>query len=393
MSRLEDQAQIRRCLRLRRTVSECLYSLLARYLQAQRSLQPLTDDINLAKYYDIYDVSVEELIEAEACLAERETDDQYSLRALRTLFGRLYGVRKSILCCLLALGADGGGSDIERWSTAVELMRKLGEVTGQNIRRMTDILSEEDSSKCILPPPFGAIIMATADLGTGEIIPPSPLPTASSPNKDAVRTQFRRLNALSQGIRALHAKMHVVREEANSNVDRVDTSEMESRLLTQYDSIGTDIRSLLQEWEAGKNALVTSFDRQSYTDRSSRPPSTLVPMSPTSSLGGVTAVEGSPMDALKALTGENSLPEIMGSPSTDMVEEDEIFEAVALPSRSSKRSSLSRGERIARVKEDRAKQAAARDRTDANTNMLRELEMVIKQRPQINTAPKRVTSI
>lgn len=227
----------------------------------------------------------------------------------------------------------------------------------------------------------------------GEIIPPSPLPTASSPNKDAVRTQFRRLNALSQGIRALHAKMHVVREEANSNVDRVDTSEMEARLLTQYDSIGTDIRSLLQEWEVGKNALVTSFDRQSYTDRSSRPPSTLVPMSPTSSLGGVTAVEGSPFDALKALTGENSLSDIMGSPSTDMVEEDEIFEAVALPSRSSKRSSLTREERIARVKEDRAKQAAARDRTDASTTMLRELEMVIKQRPQINTAPKRVTSI
>lgn len=188
--------------------------------------------------------------------------------------------------------------------------------------------------------------------------------------------------------------MHVVREEANSNVDRVDTSEMETRLLTQYDSIGSDIRSLLQEWEAGKNALVTSFDRHSYTDRSSRPPSTLVPMSPTPSLGGVTAVEGSPLDALKALTGENSLPEIMGSPTTtDTVEEDEIFEAVALPPRSSKRTSLTRGERIARVKEDRAKQAAARDRTDANTNMLRELEMVIKQRPQINTAPKRVTSI
>lgn len=150
MSRLEDQAQIRRCLRLRRTVSECLYTLLDQYLQAQHSLQPLTDDINLAKYYDIYDVSEEELVEASACLAERETDDQYSLRALRTLFGRLYGVRKSILCCLLALGADGGGSDIERWSTAVELMRKLGQVTGHNIRRMTDILREEDSSKCIL---------------------------------------------------------------------------------------------------------------------------------------------------------------------------------------------------------------------------------------------------
>lgn len=123
--------------------------MLERYLRAQRILQPLTDDINLAKYYDIYEVSLEELIEAKSCLVERDTDDQYSLRALRTLFGRLYGVRKSILCCLLALGADGGGSDIGRWSTAVEQMRNLADVTGKNIRRMTDILKEEDS-KCNL---------------------------------------------------------------------------------------------------------------------------------------------------------------------------------------------------------------------------------------------------
>lgn len=121
--------------------------MLEQYLRAQHMLQPLTDDINLAKYYDIYEVSLEELIEAESCLVDRETDDRYSLRALRTLFGRLYGVRKSILCCLLALGADGGGSDIGRWSTAVEQMRNLAEVTGKNIRRMTDILNEEDS-KC-----------------------------------------------------------------------------------------------------------------------------------------------------------------------------------------------------------------------------------------------------
>lgn len=123
--------------------------MLERYLRAQRILQPLTDDINLAKYYDIYEVSLEELIEAKSCLVDRDTDDQYSLRALRTLFGRLYGVRKSILCCLLALGADGGGSDIGRWSTAVEQMRNLADVTGKNIRRMTDILNEEDS-KCNL---------------------------------------------------------------------------------------------------------------------------------------------------------------------------------------------------------------------------------------------------
>ncbi|ODM24017.1 hypothetical protein SI65_01607 [Aspergillus cristatus] len=365
VSRLEDQAQIRRCLRLRRTVSECLYSMLERYIRSLHILQPLTDDVNLARYYDIYDISLEELAEAESSLAERSTDDQYSLRALRTLFGRLYGIRKSVLCCLLALSADGGGSDIERWSTAVEQMRNLADVTSKNIRKMTNILSEEDR----------------------EVIPPSPLPTAS-PNRDALKAQYRRLNTLSQGIRALHAKMHVIREESTSNLDEADTSELEATLVAQYDSIGTDIRGLLQEWEAGKSALVNSFDRQSVLDRYSRPSSTLTPLSPTPSLSGVTAVEGSPSDALKALTGE-SRPDIS---VTDAPEEEEIFEAVALPSRSNKRFSLSREERIARVKEDRAKQAAAQDRSTANTSMLRELEMVIKQRPH-TAASKRVTSI
>ena len=119
------------------------------YVEAQHTLQPLTDATNLERYYDIYDISFEELAEAKSGLTERETEDQYSLRSLRTLFGKLYSVRKSILCCLLALGADGGGSDITRWSTAVEEMRKLAHVTGTNTRKMTGILNEEDR-KCIL---------------------------------------------------------------------------------------------------------------------------------------------------------------------------------------------------------------------------------------------------
>ncbi|KAH8422554.1 vezatin family protein [Aspergillus melleus] len=367
ISRLEDQAQTRRCLRLRRTVSESFFSMLGRYIQAQRILQPLTDDANLAKYYDIYDITEEELIEAESTLNERATDDQYSLRFLRTLFGRLYIVRKSILCCLLALGADGGGSDIARWSTAVEQMRDLSEITGHNVRKMSNILNEDDR----------------------EAIPPSPLPTAS-PSKEGLRAQYRKLNSLSQGIRALHAKMHIIRELSSASLERADVGEFEPTLLSQYESIGADIKSILQEWEAGKSALANSMARQSSVDRLSRPPSGLspMPMSPTPSLGGATAVEGSPTDALKALNGER--PESSLIQNTD---DEEIFEAVALPARANKRISMTREERIARVKEDRAKQAAARDRVDANTHMLKELEMVIKQRPKTSIASKRVTSI
>lgn len=219
------------------------------------------------------------------------------------------------------------------------------------------------------------------------MIPPSPLPTAS-PNRENLRAQYRKLNTLTQGIRALHAKMHLIRELSTAS-EPTDTEELEATLLAQYESIGTDISGLLQEWEAGKAALVSSIDKRSSVDHMSRPPSGLkLPLSPTPSLGGATAVEGSPADALRALNGDiKPDPSIIQS----VDEDEEIFESVVLPSRN-KRASLTREERIARVKEDRAKQAAARERADANTSMLKELEMVIKQRPR-TTASKRVTSI
>lgn len=356
--------------------------MLGQYIRAQHTLRPLTDATNLAKYYDIYDISEEELMEAQAAFDERATEDQYSLRALRTLFGRLYIVRKSILCCLLALGADGGGSDIARWTTAVEQMRDLAHVTGENIHKMTNILNEDDRKYHSSTESTPELIMVP-----GDVIPPSPLPTAS-PNKDNLRAQYRNINSLSQGIRALHAKMHILKEASSSNLERPDAGEFEASLLPQYESIGADIRSLLQEWESGKSALMSSLGKPANPEFS-RPSSFLkTPLSPTPSLGGSTAVEGSPADALRALTGENTDPSIVHT----LDDEEEIFEAVALPARN-KRMSLTREERIARVKEDRARQAAARERTDANTNMLKELEMVIKQRPRTTIAAKRVTSI
>lgn len=199
-----------------------------------------------------------------------------------------------------------------------------------------------------------------------------------------MRAQYRRLSSLSQGVRALHAKMHIFSEETNAQIDRPDTSEFEATLLTQYESIGSDIRALLQEWEAAKAAIVNNQDRHNAAERS-QPPSASLPMSPTPSLGGTTAVEGSPTDALKALNGDSR------SALTHTFDDEEIFEAVAIPASRNKRASLTRDERLARVREERTRQATAREKSEANTNMLKELEMVIKQRP--SNQSKRVTSI
>ncbi|KAJ5477528.1 hypothetical protein N7539_007672 [Penicillium diatomitis] len=361
ISRLEDQVQVRRCMRLRKAVSECFSSMLSRYIQSQNVLRPLTNETNLAKYYDIYDLALEDLAVIESTISQESLDDPCSLRSLRDSFGKLYTVRKSVLCCLLALSADGGGSDIARWSSAVEEMRELATVTGSSMTKMTNILNEEDR----------------------DLIPPSPLPSAS-PSKEHMRAQFRRLNSLSQGVRALHAKMHIISEESSASIDKSDGGDFEASLLMQYDSIGSDIRALLQEWELGKAAFVNNPDRPSIADLS-RPPSMAFPLSPTPSLGGTTAVEGSPTDALKALNGER--PDL-----THSFDDEEIFEAVVLPASRNKRASLTRDERLARVREARAHKAVVQEKANAKTNMLKELEMVIQQRPR-NGASKRVTSI
>ena len=196
---------------------------------------------------------------------------------------------------------------------------------------------------------------------------------------------MRKLGSLSQGIRGLQAKMHILREESDKALDESsDISELGTSLITQYDSIGADLKNLMQEWEDGKAALVTNIDRNerrmSLSSLGIGPP-----RSPTLSLGGLTAVGGSPSDALKILNGED-----LRSSSTEITSSDEeIFEAIALPRQ---RSILTREERIAKMKEDRLRQAFVREKTDASTHMLKELETVIKLRPRGRTTG-RMTSI
>lgn len=155
--------------------------------------------------------------------------------------------------------------------------------------------------------------------------------------------------------------------------------------MVQYDSIGIDLKALMQEWEDGKAALASNIDRNER-----RVSSMSGMLSPTTSLGGLTAVEeGSALDALKALNGESQSRHSMDFSSSDA---EEVFEAIALPRQ---RSTLSRDERIVKMKEDRVKRDSMRTKAEANTKMLRELESVINMRPRGRTAQGggRITSI
>ncbi len=212
-----------------------------------------------------------------------------------------------------------------------------------------------------------------------------------TPGRERWRGQVRKFATLSTGIRSLQAKMHVLREESDKALDESeDISDLSPHLMVQYDSIGMDLQVLVKEWEAGKAALANTIDRNEK-----RISSMSGMMSPTTSLGGLTSVEeGGPAEALRALNGENS----RSSPEPDLSEDEKVYEAISMPKRR-ERSTLTREERIAKMKEDRVKRESARERADASTSMLRELESVINLRPRGKTNDKgtpgheRVTSI
>ena len=198
---------------------------------------------------------------------------------------------------------------------------------------------------------------------------------------------MRKLSNLSHGIRGLQAKMRLIRDESDKAFEEPEEiSESKNRLLVQYDSIGADLKDLMQEWEQGKAAIALSLERHNHS-RSVSTNRLSVPLSPTLSLGGTTAVEGSPQDALKALNGISR--SLSRSSTLSSNSDEQIFEAVAAPRQ---RSTLTREERLTKMREDRIKQAIVKEEQKANTHMLKELETVIKLRPRGRTTG-RMTSI
>ncbi|CAO2656590.1 Nn.00g053930.m01.CDS01 [Neocucurbitaria sp. VM-36] len=367
ISRMEEKGQARRCQRLRRSLRAAFADIIPILAEQCGTLKQLIQEDDLEKYLDVYEISNPDLQEAAQGYSASEFEDAETLKALRTLQYRLSTLRRVYLCALLALEADGGKPDFIRWSTVVDSMLSLARPVGQWSEKFNRVLAEEE-----------------------QFILPSPNKASHTPGREKLRNSVRKLSGLSQGIRGLQAKMQVLREETNKTLeDTEDVTELGHHLMTQYESIGADLKSLMQAWEAGKSALALNIDR--HERRISQASSGL--RSPVPSLGGLTAVdEGSPSDALRALNGDLLSPQQSAPPSDQgSTSDDEVFEAIAIPKT---RVTMSREERMHKIQEDRARQASLREQREASTNMLRELESVINLRPNRVTGPgARVTSL
>lgn len=102
--------------------------------------------MDLEKYYDIYDICETDFTEAMLGYSESEFEDLESVRVLKILASRFFMSRKIILCCLMALDANGGKADFLRWSTAIDEIHGVTIATGEAEERLHRILSEEESS-------------------------------------------------------------------------------------------------------------------------------------------------------------------------------------------------------------------------------------------------------
>ncbi|KAK1768339.1 Mysoin-binding motif of peroxisomes-domain-containing protein [Phialemonium atrogriseum] len=346
ISRIEDRSQTRRCVRLRKTLKGRFEELVQKYNQVTSVVKGFSEQLDLEKYYDIYDISDLDISDALQGFLESDFEDAESLRTMKIAAARFHTIRKIFLCALLALEANGDDSDYLRWSTAVEGLRALNEVTKASYERLQAILGEEEF--------FSALPAAKMPL---------------SPGRERWRSQLMKLNSLSSGIRGLQAKMTLLREESDRSLnDAEDISELAPNLMAQYESIGEDLRVLTHAWEEGKAALASGIDRNEK-----RLSSMSALLSPTISLSGVTTVDdGGALEALKALTGASPPSSSFGSPAEP--EHEEVFEAVAMPR---PRSLLTREERVVKMKEDREKRELVREKAEASRGMLRELEMVI----------------
>ncbi|KAF2278147.1 uncharacterized protein EI97DRAFT_448878 [Westerdykella ornata] len=369
ISRLEEQGQTRRCQRLRRSLRTAFSEIMPILLSQCESLKPLVQEDDLEKFLDVYEITNPDLQEASLGYSDSEFEDAETLKALRTLQYRLSTLRRVYLCSLLALEADGGKPDFARWGLTVDSMSFVAAAAGTWSEKINRILGEDE-----------------------QFVLPSPKRAQPTPGRERLRNSVRKLGTLSQGIRGLQAKMQILREESNKILEESeDVTDLGAHLMAQYESVGADLKSLLQAWETGKNALAVNIDR--HERRVSQASSGL--RSPVPSLGGLTAVdEGSPADALRALNGELHSPR-QSSPSSmeGNNSDNEVFEAIAIP-KARGRATMTREERMQKIQEDQARQAYLREQREANTNMLKELESVINLRPRRSgIAGGRVTSL
>ena len=368
------------CQGLRADISECI--------DAHNAIHPHTVDTSLAQYHEIYEVSLSDFFQAVTWLNGMETNFCPTLKDLRILIESLCIARKVILCDLLALAATAFLSNDRDHLNIADVLTMLLSVTRDSTKAVEESFEQETSSD------WSDLSREVPSEKRDTALEQSPCNNENQDrDKQHLQIQIRRMASLADNVRALNARMNAFRhtvQQASSPPQ--DTSKLSTLLTSQHQQVGAELRSLLGEWEQGKRSMflnVNGLDRHSGASSGLRSP-----VSPSPSLGGLTMVEDGPNDALRALNGDEAhsgVAKLSDLLTTNL--DEEVFEAVSSPLSRKRHSmaAMSREERMTKIAEDRRKRATLQEHQDRTTNMLRELEMVIKHRPRGRTTSRAMT--
>ncbi|KAI1078325.1 Mysoin-binding motif of peroxisomes-domain-containing protein [Whalleya microplaca] len=354
ISRLENNGQNVKCGRLREALRLSLTEAVSKYYQTAFTIWAFAEQTDLLQLQSQYQFTVADVVERFQAFSKGDPQNAEKLQPLKDAAFLFHDIRKMFLSGLLALHTAGNDTDRLRFTTIAEAFKELNAVTKHAYARVRDILADNDFQ-----------------------IPKSPR-SPETPGHDRWRHQVRRLNSMTMNIRSVQAKLHLLREESSKSLNEADDiTDLGPMFLAQYDSIGQDLRDLMEAWQIGKQSLVSGIDRNEK--RLSSMGSTL--MSPTSTFSGRTIAEEDEnstdehepgvAEALKQLNGDSSPAELMPI-------EPEVFEAISIPR---PRSMLTREERIAKMKEDRKNKAIAKTRSEYKNGFMEELSGVLKSRP------------
>ncbi|RYP30157.1 hypothetical protein DL767_006405 [Monosporascus sp. MG133] len=353
ISRLEHNGQNVKCLQLRNALRTSLAEVTSKYYQTAFAIWGFAEQTELLQLQSQYQFTVADVVERFQQFSRDGAHDGEKLQYLKDTAFLFHDIRKVFLSGLLALHTAGNDTDRVRFKAISEAFRELNVVTRHAYTQVRNILAENDLA-----------------------LPKTPK-GPQTPNHDRWRHQVRRLNSMTMNIRSVQAKLHLLREESAKALNEADDiSDLGPMFMAQYESIGQDLRDLMEAWQSGKASLASGIDRNEK-----RLSSMTLLMSPScSSISGQTiAEEGDSShdegvdEALRKLNGE-----VSPSPAAARPSEPEVFEAISIPR---PRSMLSREERLAKMREDRKSKEVAKANVDAHRGMMRELQGVLQKKP------------
>lgn len=369
IARIEANAKQRRCIRLRAALVSALNLIHTAIGRACSCLDILTDLRDYNKLSDVYNIIINDEDDVSSLCDEAD-----SIGYLKALFHQMHARRRKVLCCLLAVHANGRSKDIRVWKVVVEQLETISDLMSSLAKQLEDTFTDDAH---LLNP--NQMTPAFSDEG--------PIRDA-----DKRRCQARGINNLSQTLRRTQAKMYILREESSRILQQPEIgTHARDELLEHYDSLGADLHALLADWEDGRQMLakqgrVSQQLEPEDTDAGKGLTSDTVESLSTSALlirPNSLGNWGPRMSVYNTNDG-SSVEDFMLTRLEEALHE-EVFEGQTAPEiSSSERTQVSRAERIATMRQERAlKQAKSEERrlqAQARQSLQGELKDVLGHR-------------